>query len=476
MKLLASVLALAALCAASDVLDLTTDNFDSTLKDVDIALVEFFAPWCGHCKSLAPEYEKAATELKANDPPVTLAKVDATIEGSLASKFGVSGYPTLKIFRKGVESGPYEGPRTSAGIVKYMQKQSGPSAKVLTTPAEADKFLQTTEHTIVGIFDSKDSPLASAFQQLADNARDDFRFAVTYAPEVASHLKQGSNTVVYYQPKKLENKFEPATVAYSGKANWKSLKDWAVEKSVGLVGHMTPDSEKHFQKPLLVVFYDLDFVRNPSGAKYIRNRLLKLAQEVGTDLQFAVAATSEFGQYQQSLGIKAGKDEVNVVILSDKGKYKMAGKFSPEAVKEFITQFAAGTLEEYIKSEPLPANNDGPVKVVVGKNVKELVTDSKKDVFIEFYAPWCGHCKTLAPKWDELGEKLAGDETVTIAKMDATANDPPSGFEVRGFPTLYFVPANNKSSPKKYEGAREVKDMLEFVKQNKSHKGQKLEL
>ncbi len=91
--------------------------------------VGFNYPRCGHCKSLAPEYEKAATELSANDPPVTLAKVDATIESALGSKYGVTGYPTLKIFRKGVESGPYEGPRTAAGIVKYMQKQSGPSSK-----------------------------------------------------------------------------------------------------------------------------------------------------------------------------------------------------------------------------------------------------------------------------------------------------------------------------------------------------------
>jgi protein disulfide-isomerase A3 len=84
---------------------------------------------CGHCKKLAPEYEKAATELKKNDPPILLGSVDATVESALAGKFGISGYPTLKIFRKGVESGPYEGPRTASGIIKYMQKQAGPSSK-----------------------------------------------------------------------------------------------------------------------------------------------------------------------------------------------------------------------------------------------------------------------------------------------------------------------------------------------------------
>lgn len=65
-----------------------------------------------------------------------------------------------------------------------------------------------------------------------------------------------------------------------------------------------------------------------------------------------------------------------------------------------------GKLEPFIKSEPVPETNDGPVKVAVGKNFKELVTDSGRDALIEFYAPWCGHCQKLAPIWEELGTKV----------------------------------------------------------------------
>ena len=70
--------------------------------------------------------------------------------------------------------------------------------------------------------------------------------------------------------------------------------------------------------------------------------------------------------------------------------------------------------------------------MVVGKTFDDIVGNPDKEVLIEFYAPWCGHCKSLAPKYDELAEKLKDNEDLVIAKLDATSNDYPSDYEVRG--------------------------------------------
>lgn len=105
----AAALAALAVAADSDVHDLGKDTFKDFISTNDLVLAEFFAPWCGHCKALAPEYEEAATTLKEKN--IALVKVDCTAEGELCKDYGVEGYPTVKVFRGPDNVKPYPGAR-----------------------------------------------------------------------------------------------------------------------------------------------------------------------------------------------------------------------------------------------------------------------------------------------------------------------------------------------------------------------------
>ena len=146
--------------------------------------------------------------------------------------------------------------------------------------------------------------------------------------------------------------------------------------------------------------------------------------------------------------------EKNAKYISDK-------EVTEKDVAAFVKDYFGGKLTRTLKSEDLPEDWDAkPVKVLVSSNFKEVAMDKTKDVFVEFYAPWCGesqkknilsrrgmikmwsvfkgHCKALAPKWDELAEKFKDSKDIVIAKMDSTANEIEE-VEVQGFPTLKLI-------------------------------------
>ncbi|KAI4349720.1 hypothetical protein L6164_010280 [Bauhinia variegata] len=232
-----TLLALSAL--ADDVVVLTEENFEKEVGQDGGALVEFYAPWCGHCKKLAPEYEKLGTSFKKTKS-VLIGKVDCDEHKSLCSKYGVSGYPTIQWFPKGsLEPKKYEGPRTAESLVEFVNTEGGTNVKIATTPS-------------------------------------------------------------------------------------------------------------------------------------------------------------------------------NVVVLS------------PD-------------------------------------NFEEVVLDETKDVLVEFYAPWCGHCKSLAPTYEKVATAFKLEADVVIANLDADKyRDLAEKYDVSGFPTLKFFPKSNKAG-EEYEGGRDLEDFVAFI-------------
>ena len=151
--LLLSSLALLGANAASSVLDLIPTNFDKVvLQSNKPALVEFFAPWCGHCKNLAPVYEELAANFASYGDKVSIAKVDADENKSLGKRFGVQGFPTLKWFDgKSEKPVDYSGGRDLESLTKFITEKTGlkPKAKK-AAKSEVEMLNDKTFKTQIG--------------------------------------------------------------------------------------------------------------------------------------------------------------------------------------------------------------------------------------------------------------------------------------------------------------------------------------
>eukprot|EP01012_Entosiphon_sulcatum_P008340 TRINITY_DN1448_c0_g1_i1.p2 TRINITY_DN1448_c0_g1~~TRINITY_DN1448_c0_g1_i1.p2 ORF type:complete len:262 (-),score=47.84 TRINITY_DN1448_c0_g1_i1:74-859(-) len=106
------------------------------------------------------------------------------------------------------------------------------------------------------------------------------------------------------------------------------------------------------------------------------------------------------------------------------------------------------------------------VVVLTPENFDSIVLDSAKDVFVKFYAPWCGHCQSMAATWDTLGDEVTD---VVIAKLDASAHrELGARFGIRGFPTLKFFSKSDKSGEVVYRGARDLASFKNFLDEHKT--------
>jgi len=193
-----------------------------------------------------------------------------------------------------------------------------------------------------------------------------------------------------------------------------------------------------------------------------------IAQKYKGKINFVSIDAVKFVDHGKALNLNSEKYPAFVVQdLEKQLKYPLSQdkELTASAISDWVNQFVAGKIEPVLKSEPVPETQEGPVTVLVGKSFDDKVFDDGKDVFVEFYAPWCGHCKRLEPIWNTLAERYAqAKDTLMIAKMDATENDlPPSvPFRVSGFPTLKFKPAGSRDFVD-YEGDRSLESLMEFV-------------
>ncbi|KAL8473472.1 hypothetical protein ACS0TY_030345 [Phlomoides rotata] len=451
------------------VLTLDHSNFSDIVSNHSFIVVEFYAPWCGHCKSLAPEYEKAASILSSNDPPIVLSKVDANEEANkeLASEFQVQGFPTIKILRNGGKNiQEYNGPREAAGIVDYLKKQAGPASTEIKSVEDAAGLVDEKKISIVGVFPKFSGEEYETFWALAEKLRSDYDFGHTLDAKLLPKGESVSKpTLRLFKP------FDELVVDFQD-FKVDALEKFIEESTIPIVTVWDSNPNNHpyinkffggsDDKALLFVTFNKE--KDAFEAKY--KNVATLYKGKGISFMFGDAdVTQNAFQY---FGLKPEQAPLLIIQTKDGQKYLKAN-IEPDQIESWVKDYKEGLLKPFIRSEPIPEVNNEPVKVVVRDSLQDVVFNSGKNVLLEFYAPWCGHCKSLAPILDEVAISFEKDPNVLIAKFDATANDVPSDtFDVQGFPTVYFKSASGKLS--QFEGDRTKEGIINFIETNRDDK------
>ncbi|EFJ12734.1 hypothetical protein SELMODRAFT_425226 [Selaginella moellendorffii] len=324
--------------AADHVVNLTPENFMELVGQDRGALVEFFINSCGACKKLGPEYEKVALAFRKVKKTVLIAHVNCEYHPLVCGYCNISNYPTIEWFPKG---------SMTAKIVCHLGDWGPPDAGFLTAGSHPT-ICENGENVggfAAGVF--------GAFAAESD--------VVVLTPDNFEQVvRQGRGALVeFYAPwcghcKKLAPEYEKVGSAF------KKVKNIVI----GELSNTQVVSEDSYDAVFVLIIYVCSY----SGGRTAGDLVKFVNEEGGAHAKLSVPSS-------------------DVVVLT-------------------------------------PSNFD------------EIVLDSAKDVLVEFYAPWCGHCKALAPVYEEVATAFKGEKDVVAAKLDADAHkDVASKYDISGYPT-----------------------------------------
>jgi protein disulfide-isomerase A1 len=443
-----------------DVWVLDESNFKEALSIQPELLVEFYAPWCGYCKKFAPEYSKAGKRLKASAGSIHIAKIDGSTSKNLTEKYDITSYPTIKYF---VGSKPldYTGKKTEDSIVTWVLKKTGNTLSIITNSTMLSDKISKTKASAV-LFAELNSKEHSLFS-IVSKSVDDISFFLCNDLESSSfHRVKFPGIVVFKQN-------DDKRVDYNGFFSTQEIIKFIEKHKRPLIELYDENLDElifEFNKPCLLV------LRHESQAKVFEKILKKISRQLDGKIivSYLDISTEDNRKLLKNFGL-TGKRQPSALILdplNDK-RYFLDQNITETGLKQFLKDWKNKKLPPLLKSEEIPLKSyTNHVRILVGKDFEDVVYDNNKDVLVEFYAPWCNHCKEFANKYEKLAKELRHIESLIIAKIDATANEA-KGLKIQAYPTIKFFPANNKKGID-YNGGLETFDLLEFIKSKSFYK------
>jgi protein disulfide-isomerase A1 len=435
---------------------LNKDNFDIFIRSHPFVMVKFYAPWCGHCKAMAPAYSKLAQRMKDLARGIPIAKVDATVEPEVAEKYEIKGFPTIKFFVEGAAV-DYTGAREEEAMFVWIKSKTD---SLVSKVKNLEEFHQLADKKIAVVFITSEDKFDTLkpYNTLAASI-DDIPFYFTFSPEVKEHLGVTGDVSLVV----LRNFDDGMKIISADSLDFETMKSFLDTHRHPLVMPFDqPAAERIFGSENSTIFLFTDETDNETTYMF-----KKAAEKFGRGQLFfsqSPITTGIGARLAEFMGVTANDaNTVRIINFAEAPplKYKLTD-VTEDSLEKFIRDFQENKLTPYYKSEKVPEKNNQPVKVVVGDTFEEMVLKSDKDVLLEAYAPWCGHCKQLEPIYNSLATKLAGDKDLLVVKMDAVANEHPH-FKVQGFPTVRLYKRGSKDTPVDFTGERTIEGFAQFL-------------
>ncbi|KAK9504393.1 hypothetical protein O3M35_010733 [Rhynocoris fuscipes] len=342
----------------SGAVSLTQSTIDNILASNELVFINFYADWCRFSNMLAPIFDEAADKVAAEFPTpgqVVMGKVDCDKEGSIASRFHISKYPTLKLIRNGQPAKrEYRGKRSVEAFLEFIQKQLEDPIKEFKDISELNN-LDTKKRIIIGFFDQKDCPEYNTFRRAATNLKDDCQFHAGFGDVVRVMHPPGQPVVVFRPDVALSNERDEA---YKGSLlDYDATSVWMADRCVPLVREITFENAEELTEeglPFLILFHrpgiDDDTVKRFKDI--VANDLISEKQNIN----FLTADGKKFAHPLHHLG-KSQSDLPLIAIDSFRHMYSFPNVKDmeiPGRLKAFIQDLYSGKLHREFHYGPDP--------------------------------------------------------------------------------------------------------------------------
>ncbi|XP_057325744.1 endoplasmic reticulum resident protein 44 isoform X2 [Microplitis mediator] len=344
--------------ANGEAIKLTSNNFDELMKS-ELVFINFYAEWCRFSNILAPIFDEAADKLKDHipkDASVVMGKVDCDKESSIASKFQITKYPTLKIIKNGQPAKrEYRGQRSVEAFIEFIKKQLEDPIKEFKDLKELTE-LDDKKRMIIGYFDRKDVAEYDIFRRVATNLKDDCQFHVGFG-DSSRAMHPPNQPIIVFRPDKALSNDEDET--YKGSLLvFDELNIWAQEKCIPLVREITFENAEELTEeglPFLILFHAPD---DMDSVKKYKDVVASTLTDEKQNVNFLTADGYKFAHPLHHLG-KSPSDLPLIAIDSFRHMY-LFSHFNdidkPGKLKQFLRDLYSGKLHREYHYGPDPSN------------------------------------------------------------------------------------------------------------------------